>query len=216
MVTRARTYAIHPCDPALDTRANHVCRWASHGSRAFTSVQRKPVYTPPRPCNDERPLIWFGGDGLKAGFTVSNVGSILAGSPGRQSVTGYTLSFYRRKLRSISILKACEILAKLGCADDTFYRVCHDPASKRYTRCTPAKVAEQEGWYKGCGWLCAALVSATKLTTIEFLGGPPSRWGVQRGSLFTLLMDRITVMILLGGAEADSDLHLEDYITNGA
>jgi hypothetical protein len=215
MATRTRTTTIHSYNPRLDARADQVCRWSAYGSRAYTGIQGKSVHTPVRPFIDKRPLIWFGGDGLKAGFTVSNVGSILDGRPYRRSITGNTLSFYRRNLKNISIISACQILERLGCADDTFYRACH-PESKRYTRCTPAKIVAAEGWYKGCGWLCAALNPATRLRTIEFLGGPPSRWGVQKGSLFTLTMDRIAVVILLGGLAADAHLHLEDYFPRRA
>ena len=215
MATRKRTTTVHPDNSRLYTRADQVCRWSAYGSRAYAGIQRKSVHTPVRPFIDKRPLIWFGGDGLEAGFTVSNVKSIIATKPYRRSVTGNTLSFYRASLKHISIIDACRALAKLGCADDTFYRVCR-PESKRYTRCTPAEIVRQEGWYKGCGWLCAALNPATKLRTIEFLGGPPSRWGVQKGTLFTLLLDRITVLILLGGVAADTHLHLEEYMPTRA
>jgi hypothetical protein len=147
---------------------------------------------------------------------VSNVKSITATKPYRRSVTGNTLSFYKNKLKNISILKACEILARMGCVEDTFYRLCTDPISRSYVQCSPTKILDQEGWYDGSAWLCAALTPATKLGLIEFVGGPPSRWGVYKGSLFTLLLDRVAVMILLDGATADLYLRLEDYFPNKA
>lgn len=217
MATSTRTTSIYPHNSLLDARADQVCRWSAYGSRAYASIQGDPVHPPIRPSIDKRSLIWFGGDGLKAGFTVSTVGSIIATKPYRRGVTGRTLSFYRSALKNISIINACQALARLGCVDDTFYRACSRGSNRyRYTRCTPARITKQEGWYKGCGWLCAALNPATKLRTIEFLGGPPSRWGVQRGSLFTLLLDRIAVVILLGGVAADAHLHLDDYLPNKA
>jgi hypothetical protein len=142
------------------------------------------------------------------------VGSILAKHPGRRRITGYTLSFYYRKLQGISIFKACEILAKLGCADDTFHRA-GTGQSKKYTRCTPAQVENRQGWFKGGIWYNGACL-ATDVGQIEFLGGPPTRWGIHKGSLFTLLIDRIAAVILLDGARADMDLRLEDYIPKRA
>ncbi len=201
MATSTRINTVPSYNPVLDTRADLVCRWSTHGSRAYKGVQRKSAYTPIGSHNDKRPLIWFGGDGLKAGFTVSGVRSTLTGKPCRRSFTGETLNHYYKKLKNITIVEACQALARMGCADDTFHRVC-EPEGKKYTRCTPAKVLNQGGWYEGGGWLCAAPNPATKLGLIEFLGGPPSMWGVQRGSLFTLLMDRITVMTLLEGPQA--------------
>ena len=211
-----RIRSLHSYKPKLDTRSDQVCRWSSYGARSYKGLQGESTHAPIGSHNDKCPLIWFGGNGLKAGFTVPNVAAIFPRkSYHRRKVTGHTLSFYQRKLQGITIAGACQVLAAIGCTDDTFYRT-RPFAEGKYNRayCTPAKVANLKGWYNGGGWFKADDDAAEDMGAIQFVGGPPSRWGIHSGSLFTLLMDRVAVLVLLQGAAADIYNRLENYMKN--
>lgn len=212
MVTSTRTNTVHSCDPVLDTRADHVRRRTTYGSRAYASIQRQPFHAPSRSNPDKCSYNWFGSDGLKAGFTTSNVAAVLGNRSFRRQATSYAHGFYTARLLNINILQTCQLLAKMGCASDTFYPLGLPPSRREYGRCSPAQVAKQGLWYSGYGWLDAATGPASKMGPIEFVGGPPSRWGLQRGSLFSLLLDRLLVLVLLEGASAASRLQLKSFI----
>lgn len=82
---------------------------------------------------------------------------------------------------------------------------------------TPVKVANDEGWYGGESWYSACLHPAASMGPIEFLGGPPHRWGIHRGNLLSLVMDRVAVLMLLEGAIGlDRIVSLEEYLPKRA
>jgi hypothetical protein len=117
----------------------------------------------------------------------------------RLGVVRYTLDFYRKKLKDITVDEACEILGSMACGGDAFWWGDND------TEWTPDElrtVTAEDGLTKSLLGQWAAV----NVEPIKFFGGPPTRWGLGRGTLLTLLLDRITVVALLEGGKGINEI----------
>jgi hypothetical protein len=95
------------------------------------------------------------------------------------------LDYYRIRFSAVNMDRACEILVGLGCADDTFYW--------GYDRWTPHKVLQNVNSDNPVhNWLA-------KNVLIQFAGGPPNKWCIFQGTLLSMMLDRIAVVVLLEG-----------------
>lgn len=96
------------------------------------------------------------------------------------------IHYYGKRLKTLTVHYACQLLWALGCGDDAFcWYDYHWTANKLLTN-DPAK-NQIAGW------------RAKDVSTISFIGGPPNRHSIYHGSLRTLVLDRIAVIALLEG-----------------
>ncbi len=104
-------------------------------------------------------------------------------------MTRLTFEFYTDKFASITVLDASFLLRLLGCGQDVIYRYSDYTAGFRLM--SPIDVASlyQE----------SPLCVASNYRPMEFVGGPPGRLRSCRGTLLTMLLDRIMVVALLEG-----------------
>ena len=182
------------------SRAYSICRWASQGSRAYSSIQREPLHISSRPNPILRGSSWFGSDGECTGYTPKGVESLLASQGAfRRGLAWGVAEHYDKRLSGLNVRHTCQILRDIGCGDDTFcwhdskgnknYWTANTMLKKRVYTNDPAKNQ------LGCWW-------AEAVSIITFTGGPPNRWGTYRGSLQTLLLDRFVVLTLFEGIES--------------
>ncbi len=168
-------------------RADSIRRWATIGARAFAGIQEEPIHVLYRAS-------WFGGHGECIGYTPENVGKMTKYSQTRHPAVASCIQHYNARFACIQVKRVCQILNKLGSGEDEFLWVRVDGSKRVWS---PNRILEKEeepscvfpfnNWYAKCVY------------PIKFQGGPPTKWGTHSGSLLTLLLDRIAVMVLFEG-----------------
>lgn len=192
------------------SRANAIRRWATEGARAYTSIQGESVHISNRPNTVLDSGCWFGVNKRCAGYTSEAAMAILEnqiskpgehsryiqmGIKARKSVVLTILEYYRKRFNVIDMIRACEVLTTLGCADDTFYWGYNNSW-------TPRKILQglkpnDDTVHR---WLA-------KNIHIQFAGGPPDNWNIFDGTLLSMMLDRVAVVVLLEGSSALKNLH---------
>jgi len=179
------------------SRADTIRRWATEGVRAYTSIQGEFVHISDRSNTVLDSGCWFGADKRFAGYTSEAAMAILKNQVEAQTRKGIALTvldYYRKRFHVINMIHACEILTTLGCTDDTFYWG-HD-------KWTPRRI------------LCSGVVNnntvhswLAKDMRIQFIGGPPDKWNIFNGTLLSMMLDRIAVVVLFEGSSTLKNLH---------
>jgi hypothetical protein len=108
----------------------------------------------------------------------------------RHGIVRAVIKHYSIRLQYIKVSRACQILNKVGSGDDTF---CIPDGNDSEIQWTPNRVLKYGLPFQG---KCAKHIMA------NFVGGPPDKWGIYHGTLFTLLLDRIAVVVLFEGMTA--------------
>ncbi len=180
------------------SRSDCIQRRATLGTRADSKsrcLSGEPLYVPTRPNPIQRSDNWFGGDGKEAGFSRRTVRRII-GCPDspiyRQSMALFTLQFYARAFEGITVMEACRLLRCLGCDQDAIYRYSNYEAGFRLMSARKISIIYQK----------SPLCTAINYFPMAFVGGPPGKLYGRKGTLLTMLLDRITVVTLLEGAKA--------------
>lgn len=158
--------------------------------RVRRNVQRQSVHVSSGSDTVLHRESWFGCSGKCAGFTPYSVGSIIQNESFRHGVVDGILSHYKKRFEYINAQRACEILKAFGCGDDVYSWI--GPDNERHLW-SPNSVTFTGGIINFKNWY------AKSVSPIEFLGGPPSKWGIHCGTLLTLLLDRLAVSVLLEG-----------------
>ncbi len=173
-------------------RADTLHRWPTEGARAFAHLQGESVHIPTRPNTVLHCGSWFGGDGKCTGYTPKGVNEVLETGTAafRHGIVRNVLKHYNTRLQYIKVSRACQILSKVGSGDDTFYVLDGNDSEIQWT---PNRVLKYENPLQS---------KYAKHIMANFVGGPPDKWGTYRGTLFTLLLDRIAVVVLLEGLQA--------------
>lgn len=180
------------------SRSACIQRRATLGTRGDSKVgclSGESLHVPTRPNPIQRSDNWFGGDGKKAGYSsqaVQNIVSRQCTPRCRRLLTWLTTEFYAGKFAGITVLEACHLLRRLGCGQDVIYRYSDYTAGFRLM--SPINVASL--------YSQSPLCVASNYHPMEFVGGPPGRLRSCQGTLLTMLLDRITVIALLEGADA--------------
>lgn len=196
MLTRFETNKVNGQTSTCPSRADSIQGWATKGARAFTAIQRKPLHISPRPHSILCRESWFGSNGKCTGYTPKGVETLLAGqdiTAFRHGIVSSVIQHYKKRFKFITVKRACQILSKIGSGEDIFYWV---HLSGREQKWTVHKILEQQAKNRLSNWY------ADDISLISFTGGPPNRWDTYRGSLFTLLLDRIAVIVLFEGMKA--------------
>ena len=96
------------------------------------------------------------------------------------------LDHFRKRLAKVPVARAAEILDKLGHGHESFWWVYRD--KKKFTW-NAAKVSETglSRW------------PAHTISMIKFIGGPQGRRQLHKGSLLTMLIDRILLKVQESG-----------------
>jgi len=183
--------------PVHNSRADTVRRWATEGARAFAGVQGEPLHLSPRPGSVLYRRCWFGSNGKCTGYTSEGVKKLLAEGPytllRHARFVGYALQHYSERFKYISTRRACEVLKDLGCGGDAFYWNSSSGRVKWTANDMLARRAVTTDATEPCNWVARAI------TPIDYMGGPPNKWGIYHGSLRSLMLDRLAAAILLGG-----------------
>jgi len=93
---------------------------------------------------------------------------------------------FSKRLATIPVYRASKILKGLGYANQKFWWVYRDKTRYLWTADAVAETG-LSSW------------PARSISTIRFIGGPPHKRKLYRGSLFTYLMDRILLSVLETG-----------------
>ena len=186
-----------------ETRLDKIRRWAVEGARSFSPVQERAIHVPtPIYCRSNPVLYkrsWFGCNGTNTGYTPSGVSALLENQTRGQfhiSIVRALLPAYSRRFRRINVERTCEILQTLGNGQDKFHWYATDVSPCRYWTPDQLSKTAKNLNYNIIHWY------ATSVETITFTGGPPDKWQLYTGSLFTLLIDRLAVAVLLGGMKS--------------
>lgn len=104
------------------------------------------------------------------------------------------MTHYRARLACIQVGRVCQILIEAGCGDDEFYMLgvqwtANKLMRQRIRSTDPAK-NRIGSWFAG------------STRPVSFVGGPPGGLKSRRGSLMTLMLDRIAALTLLEGWQA--------------
>lgn len=179
--------------PVCTPRSAAIHRWTTEGVRAFLHLQGESVHIPDRPNIVLHRGSWFGGDGKCTGYTPKGVSEVLKTKPApfRHGIVRAVIKHYGIRLKYIKVSRACQILKQLGSGDDTFY--VSDSCDDSEIQWTPNRVLKYGLTFQG---------KYAKHIVANFVGGPPDKWGTYSGTLFTLLLDRIAVVVLFEGLSA--------------
>jgi len=183
-----------------NSRADTVRRWATEGARAYTSIQGQSVYVSDRPNTILDGGSWFGVNKRYAGYTPEATMAILENQIGveiRKEVTLAIIGYYRKHFCTVNMTRACQILTALGCADDTFYWGYNNSW-------TPREILQDMNSVNAGNTVHCWLA---KDMHIQFVGGPPNKWNIFNGTLLSMMIDRIAVVVLLEGTSALKNLH---------
>lgn len=206
MLTRLGTNKVNGRDSVCLSRADSVRRWATEGSRAFTGIQGEPLHVSSRSNPVLHRRSWFGSSGERTGYTPKGVRMVLADQKTavfRYGVVTGTIYHYKARFKLITVRRACQILRDIGSGDDVFYWIsCAGSYNKWRGTWTPNKILEQIVYSNDPAKSQLGSWYASDVSQISFTGGPPDKWGTYYGSLHTLLLDRIAVIVLFEGVAA--------------
>lgn len=101
-----------------------------------------------------------------------------------------------RRLRHITVQRAVELLESMECGYDTVWWISIKDPSTRF-RWTIRQFSQSKQ-------LCK--LEADKLHTIEFYGGPQNSLTLYKGTLLTVLMDRLLGILDDGGFRAMDEI----------
>jgi len=202
MLTCLETTEDATSTPLHSCRADTVRRWATEGARAFAGVQGKSLHLSHRPDSSLYRGCWFGSDRECAGYTPEGVKNLLAGDTyarlSRARYIAFAIRHYSQRFKYISTRRVCEVLKDLGCGNDVFYYL--NPRTAEREKWTANKMLARRAVTTNpsepCNWV------ARNVTPIDYIGGPPNKWGVYHGSLRSLMIDRFAASLLLGGLNA--------------
>lgn len=203
MFNRTKTFTKTESRTMSETRLDKIRRWATEGARSFSPVQEGAIHVPTPICCKSNPVLyrrsWFGCNGANTGYTSSGVSVLLKNQITGQiriSIIRALLPAYSRRFRRIDVKRTCEILQTLGNGQDKFHWKAADVSPCHYW--TPDQLSKKAKNlnYNIVRWY------ATSVEPINFTGGPPDKWQLYTGSLFTLLIDRLAVAVLLGGIKS--------------
>lgn len=183
------------------SRADSVRRWSTEGARAFGCLPGNSIHVSTRSNSILCRRSWFGGSRGCAGYTPKGVKMVLANQSMAYhcSIALGVIQHYKARFERILVKRACQLLSKIGSGDDILTWISPDGSKNNWTprqilteliqSSNPAK-NQVNSWY------------ASDIFPIDFIGGPPDKWYTYRGSLLTLLLDRIAVVALFEGIEA--------------
>lgn len=206
MVVRRR---VNTKTTARPLRSKHLdsLRWrATERTQQFTQLSRQSLHVPSRPDSLLYRRGWFGGNRESSGYTPTGVALILGDQKAvysRGRLVWALLQAYGKRLYHIHLKRACEILRNLGNGSDVFHWKSECSILRQWTpnsldQMAPDLLYDIQQWY------------ATSITPLGFVGGPPGKCSIFKGTLLTLLLDRITVAVLLGGLRALDNIILPD------
>ena len=124
---------------------------------------------------------------------MNNVLDIQTGTAFRHGIVNSVIKHYAARLASIRAKRVCEILVEIGCGDDEIYTHGMPWTPRKLLERMQSPIPSQN---KVGTWL------AIGYRPVVFVGGPPNNWRAWRGSLMTLLLDRIATLTLLEGWQA--------------
>lgn len=116
------------------------------------------------------------------------------GTAFRHGIVNSVIKHYAARLACIRAKRVCEILVEIGCGDDEIYTL--------GMPWTPRKLLEQRMLSPDSSKNQIGTWLAIGYRPVVFIGGPPNNWRAWRGSLMTLLLDRIATLTLLEGWQA--------------
>ena len=124
---------------------------------------------------------------------MNNLLDTQTGAAFRHGIVNSVIKHYAARLACIRAKRACEILVAIGCGNDEIYTHGMPWTPYKLWKRMQSPVPSQN---KVGTWL------AIGYRPVVFIGGPPNNWRAWRGSLMTLLLDRIATLTLLEGWQA--------------
>ena len=103
------------------------------------------------------------------------------------------LTAFPSRFKNMPTKRALEILTEMGYGLDRVWWVSISDATKR---------SEWSVNRFSSGTITESFLLAREITNLEFVGGPPSRLKLHRGTLLSLLMDRLLRSMDAGGFKA--------------
>lgn len=178
--------------PVRSFRSSTLYGWSTEGSKPFEKVSRQSVHISRRPNPLLRCNSWFGCNRECSGFEAAS--KIIDHIPFRRGLVFGIIQHYKERFAHIKADRTCEILRAIGAFNDVFYIIDHKGFKHAWT---PVQLVN-----KSSQAISLHLWYASDIEQIEFLGGPPTKMGIYRGTLLDFLLDRVAVMVLLEGIKA--------------